>query len=68
MLDHGATRFSEGSPSTGQPLQLLCEDDRGPYVLPFLCEFRGDGWRNGKGKTPGNVIAAKVIGWRLLPD
>jgi hypothetical protein len=36
--------------------------------LPFLCEFRGGGWHNAKGKTSGNVIAAKVIGWRLPPD
>jgi hypothetical protein len=68
MLDHGLTRFKEGSPPSGQPLQLLCEDDKGTYVLPFLCEFRGGGWHNAKGKTSGNVIAAKVIGWRLPPD
>src|SRR5215203_2251911 len=67
MLDHGATRFSEGSPPYGTST-LLCEDDRVPYVLPFLCEFRGGGWHNARGKTSVNVIAAKVVGWRLLPD
>ena len=67
MLDDGTTSFNEGSPPTGQPMQLLCEDDKGTYVLPYLCEWRDGGWHNDKGKTSGNLIAARVIGWRL-PD
>jgi len=39
----------------------------GNIRVPFLCEFRGGGWHNAKGKTSGNLIAARVIGWRL-PD
>jgi len=64
MLDDGPTSFNEGSPPTGQPMQLLCEDDKGTYVLPYLCEWRDGGWHNDKGKTSGNLIAARVIGWR----
>ena len=68
MLDYEPTRFNEGLPPSDQPLQLLCEDDKGIYVLPFLCEFRGGGWHNAKGKTSGNAIEARAIGWRGPPD
>ena len=51
----------EGSPPKDQPLEILCEDHVGTYVIPFLCQ-RSDGtWQNVKTRRP---IEAKVIGWR----
>jgi hypothetical protein len=32
----------EGVPPTHQPLEILCEDHVGTYVIPFLCR-----WNNG---------------------
>ena len=40
----------------------------GNIRVPFLCEFRGGGWHSAKGKTSGNAIEARVIGWRRPPD
>jgi hypothetical protein len=28
----------EGTPPADQPLQILCEDHVGTYVIPFLCQ------------------------------
>ena len=67
MLVDGPKSFNEGPPPSGEFLQLLCEDDKGTYVLPYLCTWREGRWHNDKGKTSGNLIAARVIGWRL-PD
>jgi hypothetical protein len=49
------------APSTNEPLQLLCEDHRGTYVLPFLCRWRDGKWQNAK---TSRLIEAEVIGWR----
>ena len=54
--------FNLGPPPPLTPLQVLAEDGSGTYVLPFLCEWRDGGWHNDKGKTSGNLIAARVIG------
>ena len=64
MLVDGPKSFNEGPPPSGEFLQLLCEDDKGTYVLPYLCTWREGRWHNDKGKTSGNLIAARVIGWR----
>ena len=37
---------SEGSPPADQPLEILCEDHVGTYVIPFLCQ-----WTEGTGET-----------------
>jgi hypothetical protein len=29
----------EGSPPTDEPLEVLCEDHVGTYVIPFLCQW-----------------------------
>jgi hypothetical protein len=59
--------FNQGPPPPGEPLQLLCEDHNGTYVLPFHCESRNGVWHNPKGLVPGQAIHAKVVGWRLPP-
>jgi hypothetical protein len=51
----------EGSPPTDQPLEILCEDHVGTYVIPFLCQWSDGTWQNAKTRRP---IEAAVIGWR----
>ena len=52
----------EGDPPAGQPLELLCEDHVGTYVIPFLCRLSGGVWHN---VDTGSRIEATVIGWRV---
>jgi hypothetical protein len=42
-------------------LELLCEDKRGTYVLPYPCVRSGSVWRNA---VTTDQILADVIGWR----
>ena len=53
----------EGDPPANQPLELLCEDHVGTYVIPFLCRLRSGAWQN---VDTGCRIEATVIGWRAL--
>ena len=59
--DHRLAEFNKDSPPSGEPLQLLCEDHIGTYLLPFCCEWREGGWY-ATGKA--NLIEATVVGWR----
>jgi hypothetical protein len=53
--------FSDAAPPAGKPLQLLCEDEAGKYLLPFRCEWRNGDWHSiGKDRR----IEVKVVGWR----
>ena len=52
----------EGVPPTDRPLELLCENHVGTYVIPFLCRWRGDAWQS---VETGNPIEATVVGWRV---
>ncbi len=51
----------DGTPPADQPLELLCEDHVGTYVIPFLCRWREDGWHSLNGN---DRIEATVVGWR----
>jgi hypothetical protein len=51
----------EGSPPIGEPLEILCEDHVGTYVIPFLCQWTEGAWQNVKTRRR---IEAVVIGWR----
>jgi hypothetical protein len=51
----------EGTPPADQPLELLCEDHVGTYVIPFLCEWRDGAWQS---LDTNNRIEATVVGWR----
>jgi len=55
------TEFSESIPPEGKPVQLLCEDHCGTYIIPFACERREGAWYR-VGAT--NPIDTNVIGWR----
>ncbi len=52
----------DGVPPAGQPLELLCEDHVGTYVIPFLCRWSGGSWQS---VDTSNPIEAMVVGWRV---
>lgn len=49
-------------PPTTEPVQVLCEDKSGTYLLPFVCVHADGQWRNA---GTGDLVQARVIGWRL---
>jgi hypothetical protein len=54
--------FSQASePPAGEPVELLCEDHIGTYVIPFPCRWDGGAWRS---QDSGQAIEGKVVGWR----
>jgi hypothetical protein len=52
----------EGEPPTDQPLEILCEDHAGTYVIPFLRRWNDGIWQN---VNTSRRIEATVIGWRV---
>jgi hypothetical protein len=52
---------SAGEPPADEPMELLCEDHNGTYVLPFSCLWVDGAWRN---MRSDRQIEANVIGWR----
>ena len=52
-------------PPSGEPLELLCEDHRGTYVIPYLCHWIEGGWH---AVNSGKQIQAKVVGWRTRAE
>jgi hypothetical protein len=34
----------QGAPPANQPLEVLCEDHVGTYVIPFLCRWSSGAW------------------------
>jgi len=61
--DERLSNFSTGTPASDGSFELLCEDKRGTYALPYPCDFSDGWWRNTK---TGDRIEASVIGWRPL--
>jgi hypothetical protein len=51
-----------GEPESNTAVQILCEDNRGTYMAPFLCVRRDGRWVN---DMTGAVIDVAVIGWRI---
>jgi len=51
----------QGTPPVDQPLQILCEDHVGTYVVPFLCQWRDGAWQS---LVTKRRIEATVVGWR----
>ena len=61
---HRLNEFNDGPPPPDRPLHVLCEDHNGTYVLPYLCQWQGEAWRN---CASNEVIEARVVGWRETP-
>lgn len=59
--EHRLSEFSSESPPKDTPLEVLCEDHAGTYVLPYSCIWSGTTWRNAATAT---AIEARVLGWR----
>ena len=55
--------FLHGAPPIDRPLELLCEDHVGTYVIPFPCRWTNEFWQ---GVETGERILATVLGWRSL--
>jgi hypothetical protein len=53
--------IQEGSPPNDVPLQILCEDHVGTYVIPFPCPWRAAIWESAK---TSRRVEATVVGWR----
>ena len=62
--EHRLSEFNGGPPPPDKPLQLLCEDHNGTYVLPYLCMWNEAAWRNCASRVP---IEVAVVGWRDIP-
>jgi len=54
------SEFQQHSAPSG-PVELLCEDHCGTFVLPFACRWAEGKWIN---VETGANIEADVIGWR----
>ncbi|MGA8171898.1 MAG: hypothetical protein WB816_13830 [Methylocystis sp.] len=61
LNDRIAEFIADRLPTDEAPVELLCLDHNGTYVLPFLCRRVADSWRN---LTTGEQIEAEVAGWR----
>ena len=59
--EYRLAEFNQEPPPPGRPLQLLCEDKNGTYLLPFRCEWRDGAWFAAEKIKP---LEAKVVGWR----
>jgi hypothetical protein len=59
--EHRMAEFSNAEPPANQPLELLCEDHCGTYVIPFACHFVKGEWSGVVGRQ---LIQATVLGWR----
>jgi hypothetical protein len=49
-------------PPADLPLELLCEDHVGTYVIPFLCRWSDGSWHS---VATGSRVKATVVGWRV---
>jgi hypothetical protein len=52
----------QGVPPANRPLEVLCEDHVGTYVIPFLCRWNSGAWHS---VDTGSPIEVTVIGWRV---
>ena len=55
---------TDREPRPGSEAELLCEDHRGTYVLPFACRRVEGTWVN---TYTDEDLQAEVIGWRAWP-
>ena len=48
-------------PDEGSPVELLCVDHNGTYMVPFPCRRAENAWRNCE---TNEIIEAEGAGWR----
>ena len=61
---HRLNEFNATTPPADQPLQVLCEDHNGTYLLPYSCRWSDGAWRNCDSHA---AIESVVVGWREAP-
>jgi hypothetical protein len=61
LNDRIAEFIVERFPDEGSPVELLCVDHNGTYVVPYPCRRVEHTWRN---VETNEVIEANVAGWR----
>jgi hypothetical protein len=47
------------------PVELLCKDKNGTYVIPYACCRFDDEWRNFE---TDETVTANIIGWRPIAE
>ena len=62
LSDRIAAFIVDQFPPDGSPVELLCVDHNGTYVIPFPCHRVEDAWSNFE---THEIIEAYVTGWRL---
>jgi hypothetical protein len=62
LSDRIAQFIVDRFPDERSPVELLCVDHNGTYVVPFPCRRAEDAWRNCE---TNEIIEAEVAGWRL---
>jgi hypothetical protein len=50
-------------PAEEVPVEALCRDNKGTYVIPYSCCRFDDEWRN---FDTDETVTANIIGWRLI--
>ncbi len=59
--DRLAEFITDRLPGDASPVELLCVDHNGTYVVPFPCHRTEEAWRNFR---TAEVIEGEVVGWR----
>ncbi len=52
-------------PEEQVPVELLCRDKNGTYVIPYSCCWYDDEWRNFESDE---TVTANTIGWRPIAE
>lgn len=61
LADFNSDRY----PDKEAPVELLCRDKNGTYVLPYACCRFDDEWRN---FDSDETVIANIVGWRPLSE
>jgi hypothetical protein len=52
-------------PGEEVPVEALCRDNKGTYVIPYSCYRFDDEWRN---FDTDETMTANIIGWRPISE
>lgn len=53
--------ISDRYPDDEIPVELLCKDNKGTYLIPYPCCRFDDEWRNFE---TDETVSASILGWR----
>jgi hypothetical protein len=56
---------SDSFPEEEIPVELLCRDKNGTYVIPYACCRFDEEWRN---FDTDETVTANIIGWRPISE